>query len=151
MVAINSTVENAENSSGAWMNSDVIRISNVMEMASAKSSSSDGSGRISTTRMAIITTASPMSLRRSVLPRSESRESVDEPSPRSAEVVSVMPVVCARRLRSRASKLCAAGIVPPARKEGKGAALASKTAPEGAVETDLPPGKMCRVLWLPGG
>ncbi len=30
MVAINSTVGNAENSSGAWMNSDVIRISTEM-------------------------------------------------------------------------------------------------------------------------
>ena len=40
MVAISSTVGKAENSSGAWMNSDVIRISteNVIEMASEKSS-----------------------------------------------------------------------------------------------------------------
>src|ERR1700730_15146465 len=53
MVAISSTVGKAENSSGAWMNSDVIRISTekMIEMASAKSSSSGGSGRISTTRM----------------------------------------------------------------------------------------------------
>ena len=38
MVAISSTVGKAENSSGAWMNSDVIRISteNVIEMASAE-------------------------------------------------------------------------------------------------------------------
>ena len=46
MVAISSTLEEAENSSGACMNRDVIRISTekVIEMASAKSSRSDGSG-----------------------------------------------------------------------------------------------------------
>ena len=143
MVAINSTVGNAENSSGAWMNSDVIRISteNVMEMASAKSSSSAGSGRMSTTRMAIMPMARPMSLRRSKEPRSESRVSVNDRSPRSAEVVSVMPVVCARWLRSRVPKLCAAGMVPPARKEGKGAALASKIAPKVRWKRTYPPAK----------
>jgi hypothetical protein len=64
-----------------------------------------------------------------------------------------MSPACARRLRSRAAKECAAAVGPPARTKGKGAALASKigpekAAPEGAVETDygLPPlGKICRV------
>ena len=53
MVAIRSTVGNEENSSGVWMNSAVIRISTdrMIEMASDRSSSSGGSGRISTTRM----------------------------------------------------------------------------------------------------
>ena len=53
MVAISSTVGKAENSSGVWMNSDVIRISTekMIEMASAKSSSIGGSGRIRTTRI----------------------------------------------------------------------------------------------------
>ena len=138
MVAIKSTVGNAENSSGVWMNSDVIRISTekVMEMASAKSSSSDGSGRMRMTRIAIMPTASPMSLRRSREPRSDRRESANDPSLRSAEVASVMSLDCARRLRSRVWKLCAAAVGPPARTKGKGAALASKAAPEGAVETD---------------
>jgi hypothetical protein len=56
MVAINSTVGKAENSSGTWMNSDVIRISTekVIEMASEKSSNSAGSGRMRTTRIAIM-------------------------------------------------------------------------------------------------
>src|SRR5262249_59173280 len=47
MVEIKSTVGNAENSSGAWMNSAVMRISTekMIETASEKSSSSGGSGR----------------------------------------------------------------------------------------------------------
>ena len=55
IVEISSTVGKAENSSGAWMNSAVIRISTerMIETASAKSSSSGGSGRIRTTRMVI--------------------------------------------------------------------------------------------------
>ena len=65
MVEISRTVGKAENSSGVWMNSDVIRISTekVIEMASEKSSSSGGSGRISTTRMASTPTARPRSPR----------------------------------------------------------------------------------------
>ncbi len=149
MVAIRRTVGKAENSSGAWMNSAVIRISTekVIEMASAKSRSSDGSGRMRTTRMAITPTASPMSLRLSSAPRSARRENRNGPSLRSAEVTtSVMPSACARRLRSRAAKECAAAVGPPARTKGKGAALASKTAPKGCprrcggngLRTDLP-------------
>jgi hypothetical protein len=65
--------------------------------------------------------------------------------------VSVMPVVCARLLRSRVAKLCVAAVGPPVRKVGNGAALASKAAPEGAVETDLPPRQNVPGLWLPGG
>ena len=155
MVAISNTVGKAENSSGVWMNSDVIRISTekVMEMASAKSSSSDGNGRMSTTRIAIMPTASPMSLRLSSVPMSARRENANGPSLRSAEVTSVMSLACARRLRSRVAKLCAAAVGPPARKKGKGAVLASKIAPEGAVETDYgltSPGKMCRVYGYRG-
>ena len=53
MVEISSTVGNAENSSGAWMNSAVIRIriDTVIEIARNRSSTIAGSGRISTTRM----------------------------------------------------------------------------------------------------
>jgi hypothetical protein len=59
-----------------------------------------------------------------------------------------MPSACARRARSRVAKLWAAAVGPPAETKGKGAALASKAAPEGAVETDYgltSPGKICRV------
>ena len=64
-MAISSTVGKAENSSGVWMNSAVIRISTekMIEIASAKSSSIGGSGRISTTRMVITPIASAMSPR----------------------------------------------------------------------------------------
>src|SRR5262249_32408315 len=67
MVAISSTVGNAENSSGAWMNSAVIRISTekMIEVASEKSSSSGGSGSSSTIRMVSTPAASAMSPRRS--------------------------------------------------------------------------------------
>ena len=132
MVAINSTVGNAENSSGAWMNSDVIRISTekMMETASEKSSSSGGSGTMRITRMVIMPTASAMSLRRSMVPRSARRESVEDGSSPCTEVASVMPLDRPRLLRSRVSKLCAAACGPPARK--RGAVLASKAAPEGA-------------------
>ena len=161
MVAISSTVGKAENSSGAWMNRDVIRISTekVIEMASAKSSRSDGSGRMRTTRMAMTPTASPRSLRLSSDPRSARRENANGPSLRSAEVTtSVMPSACARRLRSRVAKLCAAAVGPPARTKGKGAALASKTAPEGCprrcggngLRTYLPRQNLPGV-WLPPG
>ena len=70
MVAISSTVGKAENSSGVWMNSAVIRISTerMIEIASAMSSSSAGSGRMSTTRIAITPMASAMSPRLSSAP-----------------------------------------------------------------------------------
>jgi hypothetical protein len=65
IVAINSTVGKAENSSGVWMNSAVMRINTekMMEIASEKSSSSGGSGRISTTRMVRTPIASAISPR----------------------------------------------------------------------------------------
>ena len=53
IVEISRMVGNEENSSGVWMNSAVIRISTdrMIETARNMSSTSDGSGRISTTRM----------------------------------------------------------------------------------------------------
>ena len=112
MVEINNTVGKAENSSGAWMNSDVIRISTekVMEIASEKSSKTGGSGRIRMTRIVIMPTASEISLRRSMVPRSASRDIAV--SPPFAVVASVMPFD-RPRLRSRDSKLCAAAGGPP--------------------------------------
>ena len=70
MVEISSTVGKAENSSGVWMNSAVIRISTekMIEIASATSSSIGGSGRISTTRIAITPIASARSPRLSMVP-----------------------------------------------------------------------------------
>ena len=134
MVAISRTVGKAENSSGAWMNSDVIRIrtEKVIEMASAKSSRTGGSGRIRTTRIVIMPTASAMSPRLSRLPRSLRRLS---PNPRSspcADVTSDMLLELPLPLRSRASKLCAAAGGPPVR--NRGAVLASKVLPPGSVE-----------------
>src|ERR1700689_637631 len=122
MVAINSTVGKAENSSGAWMNSDVNRISteNVIEMASEKSSNSAGSGRMRTTRIAIMATASPMSLRLSMVPRSTRRDRAG--SPRSADRGPGRLVDPFRR--PLGSQLGAAAGGPPARMNG--AALASK-------------------------
>ena len=95
------------------MNSDVIRISTekVIEIASEKSSSTGGSGRIRMTRIAIMPTASAISLRRSMVPKSASRD-IAVASPRCAVVVSVMPVD-RPRLRSCDSKLCAAAGGPP--------------------------------------
>ncbi len=92
MVAISSTVGKAENSSGAWMKSDVIRISTekMIEMASEKSSSSGGSGRISTTRMVSTPMARPMSPRRKSAAISERRGSLKPPARCPAET-SVMP------------------------------------------------------------
>ena len=86
MVAISSTVGKAENSSGAWMNSAVIRISTdrMIEIASARSSRIGGSGRISTTRIAITPIASAMSPRRSSAPRSPSPGSANAADPRAA-------------------------------------------------------------------
>jgi hypothetical protein len=72
MVAMSSTVGKAENSSGVWMNSAVIRISTerMIEIASAMSRSVAGSGSSSTTRIARTPIASAMSPRRSMLPMS---------------------------------------------------------------------------------
>ena len=84
MVAISSTVGNEENSSGVWMNSAVIRISTdrMIEMARLMSSSTGGSGRISTTRIV----STPMASARS--PRFMS-------APRSPRPGSLMPLVAA--------------------------------------------------------
>ncbi len=70
MVEISSTVGNAENSSGAWMNSDVIRIriDSVIEIARNRSRMTGGKGRISTTRMVRMPNASAMSPRRRMAP-----------------------------------------------------------------------------------
>src|SRR5258708_22037709 len=53
MVEISRMVGNEENSSGAWMNSEVIRIriDTVIEIARNRSSTIEGSCRISTTKM----------------------------------------------------------------------------------------------------
>ena len=65
MVEISRMVGNEENSSGVWMNSAVIRISTdrMIEIARNMSSTTAGSGRISTTRMVITPIASAMSPR----------------------------------------------------------------------------------------
>ena len=79
------------------MNSDVIRISTekMIEMASAKSSSSGGSGRISTTRMVSTPTASATSPRRSSAMTSAGRGNLKLLPPWPA-VTSVMPHTPAR-------------------------------------------------------
>ena len=67
-----------ENSSGAWMNSAVIRIriDRMIEIARNRSSTIDGSGRISTTRMVRTPNASARSPRFRMLPMStETRKS----------------------------------------------------------------------------
>ena len=63
-------VGNEENSSGAWMNSDVIRIriDSVIEIARNRSSTIAGKGRISTTRMVRMPNASAISPRLKMLP-----------------------------------------------------------------------------------
>ena len=65
MVEINRMVGNDENSSGAWMNSEVIRIriDTVIEIARNRSSTIEGRGRISTTRMVSTPNASARSPR----------------------------------------------------------------------------------------
>jgi hypothetical protein len=70
IVEISRMVGKAENSSGAWMNSDVIRIriESVIEIARNRSSTIEGSGRISTTRMVRMPSASAMSPRLRMLP-----------------------------------------------------------------------------------
>src|SRR5215510_7625240 len=72
MVAISRTVGKAENSSGVWMNSEVIRISTdrMIDTARNRSSSTGGSGRIRTTRMVITPMASARSPRRNRSPSS---------------------------------------------------------------------------------
>ena len=72
MVEINRMVGNEENSSGAWMNSAVIRIriDRMIEIASRRSSTIEGSGMISTTRMMRTPKASARSPRFRMLPMS---------------------------------------------------------------------------------
>jgi hypothetical protein len=73
IVEISRMVGKAENSSGAWMNSDVIRIriESVIEIARNRSSTIAGRGRISTTRMVRMPSASAISPRLRMLPISE--------------------------------------------------------------------------------
>ena len=70
MVEISRMVGNDENSSGAWMNSEVIRIriETVIEIARKRSSTIEGSGRISTTRMVRTPNASARSPRFRISP-----------------------------------------------------------------------------------
>ena len=70
MVEIRRMVGNDENSSGAWMNSDVIRIriDSVIEIARNRSSTIEGRGRISTTRMVRMPNASARSPRFKMVP-----------------------------------------------------------------------------------
>ena len=70
MVEIKRMVGNDENSSGAWMNSEVIRIriDSVIEIARNRSSTIEGRGRISTTRMVRMPNASARSPRFKMVP-----------------------------------------------------------------------------------
>ncbi len=106
MVEIRSTVGKAENSSGAWMNSAVIRISTekVIDSASARSSSIGGSGRISTTRISITPIASARSPRLRIEPISPSPGIVNFCA--GAAVTSVMSAAPPRRARSWAPNDC---------------------------------------------
>ena len=136
MVEISRMVGNAENSSGVWMNSDVIRIrtENVIETASAKSRSSGGNGRMRITRIVMMPSASPISPRRSMVPRLTRRDSpVSAVSAEPVSLISVDPL----RLRPRESKLCVAAGMPPT--WGSGATPASKACSEergGKVRAD---------------
>ena len=88
IVEMSRMVGNAENSSGAWMNSAVIRISTdrMMETAREKSSSIAGSGRIRTMRMVSTPIASARSPR---LARSAKRKPGNENPPDCPAVTSV--------------------------------------------------------------
>src|ERR1700733_5567552 len=110
------------------MNRDVIRISTakVIETASAKSRRGGGSGGRRITRIVKMPSASPISPRRSIVPRSTSRDD-NVVSPLSAVVVSLIPVD-PPRLRSRDPKLWVAAGRPLVWRIGP--ALASKAGPE---------------------
>ena len=152
MVAISSTVGKAENSSGVWMNSDVIRISTekVIEIASAKSSNSGGSGRMQHHQ-----DGHHADRERDVAApehRADVGEARQRRTARRARRRSIGHAACsAPSVTVTCSKLCAAAGGPPAWKSG--AALASKATPESrwkrAVELGLP-GKMCRVYGYRG-
>jgi hypothetical protein len=119
IVAMSSTVGKAENSSGAWMNSDVIRISTerMIEMARNRSSSTGGKGRIRTTRMVITPIASAMSPRLNSAPMPPKAGSLNPPGPGAAANSVIVPD--SRRLwRSRAPKVCVAAAGPPGRTRG---------------------------------
>src|ERR1700723_1131862 len=143
------------------MNSDVIKIStaNVIETASAKSRRIGGSGRMRITRIVMMPSASPISPRRSMVPKSASRDNVV--SPLSTVVVSLIPVD-APRLRSRDPKLWVAAGMPLVWRIGP--ALASKAGPEEQGGKDYavelrqagtppvtPSGQNLPGLWLPAG
>ena len=110
MVEISRMVGNDENSSGAWMNSAVIRIriDSVIEIASRRSSTIAGSGMISTTRMMRTPNASARSPRFRMLPMSPK---LGNPDPGAARALTRrdidhgccfpprMPVAGAKRLR----------------------------------------------------
>ena len=128
MVAISSTVGKAENSSGVWMNSAVIRISTekVIEIASAQSSSSGGSGRISTTRMVSTPMASPISPRR--------RNA--EISPRPGSLMALVAVV---RLG------CGGDVAHACPAQSNGSRLPAAGSGLRAAVGDYPPGNICPV------
>ncbi|MGY4368027.1 hypothetical protein ACVW1A_004092 [Bradyrhizobium sp. LB1.3] len=119
MVEISRTVGKAENSSGVWMNSDVIRIriESVIEIARNRSSTIAGSGRISTTRMVRTPSASAMSPRLRMLPISArvGKPAFVLPAPCPA-VTSTMVAASPRDCRPRAPNVCAAAEGPPFRK-----------------------------------
>ena len=83
MVEISRMVGNDENSSGAWMNSEVIRIriDTVIEIARNRSSTIEGSGRISTTRMVRTPNASARSPRLRMSPISLRLKPLPGPAP----------------------------------------------------------------------
>ena len=83
MVAINSTVGKALKSSGRSMNSTTKRISTdkVIDSARQKSSSHAGIGRMSTTRMPRMPSASAMSPRRNAAMKRLSSSASTEPRP----------------------------------------------------------------------
>ncbi|MEY9412176.1 hypothetical protein ABH989_006642 [Bradyrhizobium ottawaense] len=119
MVEISRMVGKAENSSGVWMNSEVIRIriESVIEIARNRSSTIAGSGRISTTRMVRMPSASAMSprLRTLTISLREGIEGLALPTPCPA-VTSTMVAASPRDCRPRAPNVCAAAEGPPFRK-----------------------------------
>ncbi len=148
MVAIRSTVGKAENSSGAWMNRAVIRISTdrMIDMASAISSSGAGNGRMRTTRIASTPTASPISPRRSMAPISPSPGSTNFPGPAVDPVASVIGADLSLFLRSWAWNAGAGAIMPLART--RGTAPASKVRPRFALWKERSPRQNLPGLWL---
>ena len=155
MVAISSTVGKAENSSGAWMNRDVIRISTekVIEMASAKSSRSDGSGRMRIDENGHHADGQPEVAaleQRSEIGKARKRQRSVAAVGRSYNVghaVCLRPsiaVTCCEAMRGG----CGATGTHERKRRRARVQDCPKAAPEGAVETDYgltSPGKICRV------